>query len=200
MPKLTRRHMAGLTAATLLSTSQVAHAQDPTLRKDTCNMTDMTDAFESLLSDYVARWNDYDADGMVPYWDTEDPGLIYVAEEIDALRGWPALEGYFRGADPETTAHLITFRDVTAREIAPGVLQAFWTMNWNVYFATEKLYAKPIGGEVRVTALLRQKDEAWKFFHWIEAPLASLIQLKRAHEANVDTKLIEQLKAKGIEF
>ena len=73
-------------------------------------------------------------------------------------------------------------------------------MNWNVYFATEKLYAKPIGGEVRVTALLREKDGRWKFFHWIEAPLASLIQLKRAHEANVDPRLIAKLKAKGIEF
>lgn len=66
---------------------------------------------------------------MVPFWDTEDPGLIYVAEEVDALRGWKALEGYFRGSDPETTAHLIAFRDVTARTIAPGVIQAFWTMN-----------------------------------------------------------------------
>ena len=163
-------------------------------------MTDRTEPFEATITAYVARWNDYDVDGMVPFWDTEDDGLIYVAEEIDALRGWPALDGYFRGADPETTDHLIAFRDVTAREIAPGVMQAFWTMNWNVYFATEKLYAKPIGGEVRVTALLREKDARWKFFHWIEAPLASLIQLKRAHEANVDPRLIEKLKAKGITF
>ena len=79
-------------------------------------MTDMTAAFEAILTDYVTRWNNYDADGMVPFWDTEDPGLIYVAEEIDALRGWPALEKYFRGADPETTDHLIAFRDVTARD------------------------------------------------------------------------------------
>jgi hypothetical protein len=203
MPKLTRRHMAGVTAATVLATPQLARSENAPAQKedsDMMNMNDMTEAFESLLSDYVAHWNDYDADGMVPFWDTEDPGLIYVAEEIDALKGWPAIEGYFRGADPETTAHLITYRDVTAREIAPGVLQAFWTMNWNVYFATEKLYQKPIGGEVRVTALMRQKEDAWKFFHWIEAPLASLIQLKRAHEANVDPRLIEQLKAKGIEF
>jgi hypothetical protein len=195
MPNLTRRDMAGLAAATVFTTPHATFANN-----GTDPMTDMTAAFEAILTDYVTRWNNYDADGMVPFWDTEDPGLIYVAEEIDALRGWPALEKYFRGADPETTDHLIAFRDVTAREIAPGVMQAFWTMNWNVYFATEKLYAKPIGGEVRVTALLREKDGRWKFFHWIEAPLASLIQLKRAHEANVDPRLIAKLKAKGIEF
>ena len=163
-------------------------------------MTDMTDTFEQILTDYVNRWNDYDADGMIPFWDTEDEGIIYVAEEIDALFGWEALEGYFRGADPETSDHLILFKDVTARTIAPGIVQAYWNMSWNIYFSTEKLYAKPIGGEVRVTALLREKESGWKFFHWIEGPLASLIQLKRAHEENVDPRLIEKLKTKGIEF
>jgi hypothetical protein len=98
--------MVGATAATVLTTSQSTFAQETQHNTGPVTMTDMTAAFEAILTDYVARWNDYDADGMVPFWDTEDPGLIYVAEEIDALRGWPALEGYFRGADPETTDHL----------------------------------------------------------------------------------------------
>ena len=163
-------------------------------------MTDMTDTFEKILTAYVDRWNDYDADGMIPFWDREDDGIIYVAEEIDALFGWDTLEGYFRGGDPETSDHLILFKDVTARLIAPDIIQAYWNMSWNIYFSTEKLYQKPIGGKVRVTALLRKKEDGWKFFHWIEGPLASLIQLKRAHEENVDPRLIEKLKAKGIEF
>ena len=115
-------------------------------------MTDMTSTVEQILTAYVDRWNDYDAEGMIPFWDTEDEGIIYVAEEIEALHGWNALEKYFRGSDPATTDHYIAFWDVTARTIAPGVIQAFWNMSWNVYFSTEKLYAKPIGGEVRVTA------------------------------------------------
>ena len=196
-PKLPRRDMMGVTvaAAVLAPTDIKAQTKDGTFA-----MTDMTQDVEQILTAYVDRWNDYDANGMVPFWDTEDDGLIYVAEEIDALKGWDALEKYFRGSDPATTDHYIAFWDVTARTIAPGVTQAFWSMSWNVYFATEKLYAKPIGGEVRVTALLREIEGTWKFFHWIEAPLASLIQLKRAHEANVHPKLIEKLKAKGIEF
>lgn len=164
-------------------------------------MTDMTETVTGILTEYVERWNAYDADAMVTFWDQEDENLIYVAEELDALRGWSALEGYFRGSNPDTTAHLITFRDVTARLIAPDVIQAFWHMNWNVFFTTERLYQRPIGGEVRATALLRQKGDAigpgWKFFHWIESPLASLIQLKRAHEANVDPRLFDIIKAKG---
>ena len=160
-------------------------------------MTDITETVASLLADYVERWNAYDADGMAAYWDQDDDNLIYVAEELDALRGWEQLEAYFRGSDPDTTAHLITFREVTARLIAPDVIQAFWMMNWNVFFTTEKLYRKPIGGEVRTTGLLRKKGDAWKFFHWIESPLASLIQLKRAHEANADPRLLDIIEQKG---
>jgi len=195
-PSLARRStlIAG-GAAAISSVSARIEARENNKGADV--MTDMTDTITAILTDYVDRWNEYDADGMVSYWDQEDDNLIYVAEELDALRGWKALEGYFRGSDPETTAHLITFRDVTARLIAPDVIQAFWHMNWNVFFTTERLYQKPIGGEVRATALLRKKGDDWKFFHWIESPLASLIQLKRAHEANVDPRLFDIIKDKG---
>tara|TARA_B100000029_G_C17304581_1_gene861984 strand:+ start:320 stop:811 length:492 start_codon:yes stop_codon:yes gene_type:complete len=163
-------------------------------------MTDMTDVVEQILSDYLLRWNDFNADGMISFWDTEDEGIIYVAEEVDALHGWEALEGYFRASDPKTSDHFITVRDVRARLISSDLIQAFWNMNWSIYFATEKLYPKPIGGEVRVTALLRKKDDGWKFFHWIEGPLAALLQLQRAHEDKVDQRLIEKLRAKEIRF
>lgn len=163
-------------------------------------MSTLQDDIQSVLDTYVAHWNNYDADAMAAMWDHDEPEPIYVAEEIDPLRGWAALEAYWRGADPETTEHLITTRDLTVREIAPGLAHGFWQMGWNVYFSTEKLYAKPIGGEVRTTALLRKKPDGWKFFHWIESPLASLIQLKRAHEQAVDPRLLAKLKAKGISF
>lgn len=163
-------------------------------------MTDLSETITNVLTTYIDLWNDYDVEPMIAMWDEDEPAPIYVAEEREPLHGWDAIKGYWRGADPETTDHMITFRDVQAREIAPGVAHAFWHMNWNAYFSTEALYQKPIGGPVRVTALLRQKGEHWKFFHWIEAPLASLIQLKRAHETAVDPRFIAKLKAKGIEF
>ena len=199
-PKLPRRGMIGVTAAAVAVTSQTARAQNTQNQNGTFAMTDMTEAVEEILTAYVDRWNEYDADGMIPFWDTEDDGIIYVAEEIDTLHGWKALEGYFRGGDPETSDHLILFWDVKARTIAPGVIQAYWNMSWNIYFSTEKLYPKPIGGEVRVTALLREREDGWKFFHWIEGPLAALIQVQRSLEKSVDPRLIEKLKAKGIEF
>lgn len=163
-------------------------------------MADLHDEVQTVLEQYVAHWNAYETDAMIALWDRDEPDPIYVAEELDPLRGWDAIEAYWRGADPDTTEHLITVRDLSVREIAPDVAHAFWQMGWNVYFSTERLYSKPIGGEVRTTALLRRKADGWKFFHWIEAPLASLIQFKRAHEQAVDQRLLQKLKAKGIEF
>ncbi len=163
-------------------------------------MGSLQNEIQATLEQYVAHWNDYDVESMIALWDRDESDPIYVAEELDPLRGWDAMEAYWRGADPETTEHLITVRDLTACEIAPGVAHAFWQMGWNVYFSTERLYTKPIGGEVRTTALLRRKTNGWKFFHWIEAPLASLIQFKRAHEQAVDPRLLQKLKSKGIEF
>lgn len=189
-PKVPRR-AALAAAASTLPLSQPTKA---------AGMTDLSETITNVLTTYVDHWNEYDVDPMIAMWDEEEPEPIYIAEEREPLIGWDAIKGYWQGADPETSDHLITFRDVIAREIAPGVAHAFWHMNWNAYFANEMLYQKPIGGPVRVTALLRKKDGNWKFFHWIEAPLASLIQLKRAHEAAVDPKFIAKLKAKGIEM
>jgi hypothetical protein len=188
-------------AAGLLASPARALARAPKAQpRETTVMSTLQEEIQSVLDTYVAHWNDYDADAMIAMWDRDEPEPIYVAEEIDPLRGWDTLEAYWRAPDPATTEHLITTRDLTAREIAPGVVHAFWQMGWNVYFSTERMYAKPIGGEVRTTALLRKTPDGWKFFHWIESPLASLIQLKRAHEQAVDTRLLDKLRAKGIEF
>jgi hypothetical protein len=201
--KIGRREVIGSAAAAaglLTATGRALALQATDTNREDGTMSTLQEDIQAVFDSYVAHWNNYEADAMAAFWDRDEPDPIYVAEEIDPLRGWDALEAYWRGAVPNTTEHLITIRDLTVREIAPGVAHAFWQMGWNVYFSTERLYAKPIGGEVRATALLREKPDGWKFFHWIEAPLASLIQLKRAHEEAVDPRLLDKLKAKGIEF
>ncbi len=86
---LTRRTLMG-TATAAAVVPKPASSQT---RTRTFAMTDMTDTVQKILDDYLDRWNDYDADGMIPFWDTEDDGIIYVAEEVDAVFGWEALAG-----------------------------------------------------------------------------------------------------------
>jgi hypothetical protein len=157
------------------------------------------DEITAFLDDYVAKWNAYDSTGLKAMWDADEREPIYVAEEREPLIGWAALEAYWAAGASGGSTHLIKYRDLTAREIAPGVAHAFYRLSWNVYIPGGA-YPRPIGGWVRATSLLRRKPAGWRLFHHIEAPEASIIQLRAAHEKAVDPELFEILRAKGITF
>jgi hypothetical protein len=163
-------------------------------------MTGLQEEVADVLGRYVAHWNAWEMDALKALWDADEEEPIYVAEETPALIGWEALGRYWQVSEPRRSEHYIGLSDLRVREIAPGVAHAFYTLSWNVYIYNNRLYPKPIGGTVRATTLLRRKPEGWRLFHHIEAPLASLIQLKDAHEKNVDPALFALLADKGIRF
>ena len=78
----------------------------------------------------------------------------------------------------------------------PAILR-YWGVDRS---AAERLYPKPFGGPVRISMVLRRKPEGWRAIHYVEAPLASLIQLRRAHEDAVDPALHARLAAKGVTY
>jgi len=157
----------------------------------------LTTEIRAFLDDYIAHWNAYDVARLRALWDSEEENPIYVAEEADVLYGWPALERYW-AVDRSSSERLIKYGNLETKEAAPGVAIAFYQLSWNVYLRNIRLYPKPIGGTVRVSALLRRKPEGWRLFHYVEAPLAAMIQVRRALEAAVDPELFEILQRKGI--
>jgi hypothetical protein len=52
------------------------------------------------------------------------------------------------------------------------------------------------GGTDRIP-VLRRREGAWTLFHYVEAPLAALIQLRHAAEAMVDRALHERIATKA---
>ena len=163
-------------------------------------MSDLKDEIGTLLDRYVAHWNAWEMDAVRGLWDPDEAEPIYVAEESPALVGWDALARYWQVSEPRRSEHFIRLSDLRVREIAPDVAHAFYTLSWNVLIYNNRLYPRPIGGTVRATTLLRRKSDGWRLFHHIEAPLASLIQLKDAHEKNVDPALFALLAEKGLSF
>ncbi len=163
-------------------------------------MSDLKDDIGTLLDRYVAHWNAWEMDAVRGLWDPDEAEPIYVAEESPALVGWDALALYWQVSEPCRSEHLIRLSDLRVRAIAPDVAHAFYTLSWNVFIYNNRLYPRPIGGTVRATTLLRRKSDGWRLFHHIEAPLASLIQLKDAHEKNVDPALFALLAEKGLSF
>jgi hypothetical protein len=156
------------------------------------------DEIDAVLKRYVERWNVWDMAAVRTLWDADEPEPIYVAEEREALIGWDALAGYWKVSEPRRSEHFIRFYDLRVRGLGPTLAHAFYKLSWNFFSRDNPLYRHPIGGEVRATTLLRKKPDGWKLFHHIEAPLASLIQLRQAHERSVDPELFDLLEKNGL--
>lgn len=151
------------------------------------------------LDAYFAAWNKYDVAAMTALWDTDDPLPIYLAEELDPRVGWDAVLAYWN-IDRSQSERLVTWKNLIAKEAAPGLAVVLFDANWSTYIRGNRLYPKPFGGPVRITAALRRKANGWKMFHYVEAPLASIVQLRRAHEDAVEPALHERLAAQGIRY
>lgn len=153
----------------------------------------------AFLDAYFDAWNVYDADRMRALWDEEEDRVIYLAEECEPHVGWPAIAAYW-GIDRTRAERLLTWRDLTAVQAGTDVAIAFFHCNWSTYLPGNRLYPKPFGGPVRISMVLRRKPQGWRAIHYVEAPLASLVQVRQAHEAAVDPRLHERLAAKGIRY
>ncbi|HET9428907.1 MAG TPA: nuclear transport factor 2 family protein [Allosphingosinicella sp.] len=160
---------------------------------------DLHRELSDFLDAYFAAWNIYDVQRMRALWDTQEEQAVYLAEECEPHVGWQAIERYW-GVDRSKAERLLTWRDLTAIEAGPGVAIAFFHCNWSTYLPGNRLYPKPFGGPVRISMVLRRKDEGWRAIHYVEAPLASLVQLRRAHEEAVDPALHARLAQKGIVY
>lgn len=153
----------------------------------------------AYLDAYFEAWNRYDVPAMKALWDEEEATPIYLAEEMDPLVGWDAILGYW-GVDRSKSERLVSWHDVIAKEAAPDLAILLFDANWSTYIPGSRLYPKPFGGPVRITAALRRKSDGWRMFHYVEAPLASIVQLRRHHEDAVEPALHERLAAKGIRY
>lgn len=151
------------------------------------------------LDAYFDAWNVYDVARMRALWDEEEPDVIYVAEECEPHHGWPAILAYW-GVDRSKAERLLTWRELTVVRAGADVAIAFFHCNWSTYLPGNRLYPKPFGGPVRISMVLRRKAEGWRSIEYVEAPLASLIQLRKAHEDAVDPALHARLAAKGIVY
>jgi len=163
----------------------------------------MTDGLHAelaaFLDAYFEAWNRYNVPAMRAMWDEDEPMPIYLAEECEPHIGWPAILGYW-GVDHSKAQRLLTWRDMTAVRGSNDVAIAFFHCNWSTYLPGNRLYPKPFGGPVRISMSLRRKAEGWRAFHYVEAPLASIVQLRKAHEEAVDPALHARLSDMGVRY
>lgn len=145
--------------------------------------SEVREAVEAVITRYEHCWGRLDFAGLRELWDPDEPEPIYVAEELrEPAIGYPDIERYWSTSKATIDRAKIRTKDLQVRSIAPGIALAFFKMHWNVAMADGRV----MGGDVRTTSLLRETPRGWRFFHYVEAPLSSIIQVRQAAEAQVD--------------
>lgn len=135
---------------------------------------------ENTLEQYRACWSRLDFAGLRALWDTLEPEPTYLPEEsASALFGWEQIETYWTATRAATRSIRIETWGLRARLIAPDLATAVYAMRWLGEFAG---YARPIGGDTRVTAIFRRAAGGWRFIHYVEAPLAPIAYFRRCYE------------------
>jgi hypothetical protein len=143
-------------------------------------MSDIRQAFENTLVQYRDCWARLDFDGLRALWDTDEAAPLYVAEEAPApLFDWPQIEAYWRATREATAGIRLETWNLVVRPLPEGLASAVYDLRWIGSF---KGYARPIGGDLRVAALLRRRPAGWRFVHYVEAPLAPIVYLRRGYE------------------
>jgi hypothetical protein len=137
-----------------------------------------------VIHDTAARWNSQDYATLLELWDPDEAFPTYLAEEqAEWFIGWDRLRGYLDPPRPNPVVEAIReeMRDIKVKQIAPDLAIAVWEM----HFEMKTIGSNPIGEEVRVSAVLRNTDDGWRYIHWAESPKTAMVYIEDLFEKDV---------------
>jgi len=146
--------------------------------------TEVTAVIEAL----EAAWKAHDFVAVKALWDTDDPKPIYIAEEAEKpFTSWAEIDRYWT----HTAGVLVRVSHRTSNRLikaaSPDIAIVLYDMHWNAEVAPGGLFGgEMMAGDNRVSIMLRRKPEGWRIFHYVEAPVAGMVQMRQAMRALVD--------------
>ena len=152
----------------------------------------VTGDIEATIHATADRWNSQDFATVLELWDTNEPTPFYLAEEQDDwFIGWEALRAYLDPPRPSPMIYGIReeMHNIKVNQIAPDLAMAAWDMHFEMKMGR----SKPIGEDVRVSAILRQTPEGWRYIYWAESPLTATVYIRKLLEQNVDEEKFEEV-------
>jgi hypothetical protein len=138
----------------------------------------------AVIHDTAARWNSQDFATLLELWDPNEPFPFYLAEEqAEWFIGWDRLRGYLDPQRPNPAVEAIReeMYDIKVKQIAPDLAIAVWQM----HFEMKVIASNPIGEEVRVSAVLRNTPDGWRYIHWAESPKTAMVYIEDLYEKDV---------------
>jgi uncharacterized protein (TIGR02246 family) len=140
---------------------------------------------EAVIHATAEAWNSQDFSRVLNLWDPDEPTPYYLAEEQeDWFIGWDRLKSYLAPAKPSPAVQGVReeMRAIHVKFIGPDLALAAW---W-LHFEMKIIGRKPIGEEVRVSAVLRKTADGWRYIHWAESPMTGTMYMQKLMERDVD--------------
>jgi len=149
-------------------------------------MTDWRKEVLAQLGTAEAAWNQLDFDRIASLWEAEAPDLLYIAEEQDEpMFEWAAIQAYWAATQKLISEIRLTIGEPRFARLSDDLVRTYFRMAWRAEIRPAA-GMKPIGMELKVVTLFRQRDSAWRLIQWVESPLAPLPFLRRIYEQMAD--------------
>lgn len=144
-----------------------------------------------LLQGFEERWNRINPTALKELWDPDETEPFYIAEEItDPMYGWDAIEPYWKIAEDILLKFKIRTFDMKCKMIGENLAAMNYMMHWDGLI--KGMEDAPLGLDVRVSALVRNTKDGWRFCHYVESPLGAFPFLKAVYTANVDPGFMDE--------
>ena len=151
-------------------------------------------AVTAVVYETAERWNSQDFSSVLELWDQNEPFPTYLAEEqAQWFVGWNRLRDYLDPPAPNPIIEVLReeMSKIQVNQIAPDLAIAIWEM----HFEMKVRGSNPIGEDVRVSAVLRNTPEGWRYIHWVESPKATMVYIENLFEQGVAEGWDEYYKA-----
>ncbi len=128
-----------------------------------------------FLARYAALYNRQAYAELLEMWDTDDPDIFYMAEEVDPpMYGWPAIKAYFdRPGSLDGIRN--EYSDVRARYLTADLALATYRLRFDL--AVKGM--QPLSSFNRIVAVFRRRNGEWKLASYAEAPQAPLTMMRK---------------------
>ena len=149
-------------------------------------MSDTAPIYETV-KEFEAAWNRMDMSGLEALWHAQEPEVYYLAEEMDEpFHQFSDIQAYWKMTAKVVERVAVTLEDVRCRLLTETIATATFRMHVDaIMTGFQQQGFKPIGSDVKVTVILRQTEQGWRFVHYMEAHLGALPFIRRIYNQNV---------------
>jgi hypothetical protein len=125
-----------------------------------------------------------------------DETVLYIAEEIEQpLVGGAQIAAYWQANRRAFFRMKLRHGPISSRSIGTDIAIVWYALHWDVAVHSPHPpgWQTPIGGDVIVSMVAKQRDSAWQILHYTETTLGALPLVKRAYERAVDADFAASL-------